>query len=231
MRLCWLVMMGSIVFFSQIGFATQSSLLKYDISAFSSTKVRYTNYILNSLTPYDRESFSITRNELTIDCETITTKLCQQFKGVASYGRLDFSKLRDVWLINFLATRKNRGNHKIMFDRLADFAEMSRFKEWGNEIVQSGVKQARRRIYRGLIDNRRASVSETLGENGRVRETEVVLERIHIAGDFEFYTYNANGEMALESEFPAGLRPSPITCVSCHLNSEGKAARFIRRQH
>ena len=62
-------------------------------------------------------------------------------------------------------------------------------------------------------------------------ETEVVLERIHIAGDFEFYTYNANGEMALESEFPAGLRPSPITCVSCHLNSEGKAARFIRRQH
>jgi hypothetical protein len=231
MRLCWLAMIGSITFFSHIGFAGQGSFIKYDISDFSSSRVRYTNYILTSLTPYDQQSFWLTKDELTIDCQTITIELCQQLKAMTSDESLDFNKLRDVWLINFLETRRNRGNHNIMFDSLADFAELSRFKEWGNVIVQSRVKQSRRRIYRGLINNRKISVSETLGRDGQVRETEVVLERIHITGDFEFYTYNKMGEMALESEFPVGFRPSPVTCVSCHLNSQGKAARFIRSLH
>ena len=207
----------------------EAETISYDLSDLSTSRKLYTDYVLTSLLPYQHNSYTINQNTLTIDCEYITNHLCNSLSQLDSIDpKLDFSKLTSTWLEFFLESRVNRGNDKIMLDDLADFSQLSQFSTWPSTIVQSRIKRSRRKIYRGTINTRKVSVAETLSSTGAVRETEVAIERIHKPGDYEFYTYNDGGQMVLESEFPAGIRPSPSTCVSCHLSRQGKANRFFK---
>ncbi len=188
----------------------------------------HTSYILRSLLPHSEEHFQLTGDELTIDCQRLAEELCTALAGIGgAQGELDFPTLRTVWLDWFLDTRESRGNHEILVDALEDFATITGYREWDSVTVDSRVKGEPRRIYRGSIHGRRISVAETLTETGEIRETEVAIERIDEAWNFEFYTYNVSGEMVLESEFPSGTRPSPVVCAACHMHRDGQAKRFI----
>lgn len=219
--LCFL---GSL-FFSSLSLA---ETLSYSLSGVTNGRRNYINYVFTSLLPYSKNHHSIVGDQLKLKCSGLSSDLCDEFKLIGGPGSsLDFLKLKEMWINNFLETRKHRGNEKIMLDRLSDFEKVIRFRKWPSTIVNSRIKRGQRKIYRGILNSRKISVAESLDARGSVRETEVAFERIHRKGDYEFYTYDIQGKMVLESEFPAGKRPSPSTCVSCHLNQQGRAIRFL----
>ena len=208
-------------------FPLQARTLEYGLEGISDSLRLSVNYIMQSLLPFEGEHF-VLNERLSIDCAGITESLCSDLEQIGTArGQLDYGLLRQAWLANFLGTRGHRGNETIMTDSLEEFKQRSGFEGWTSTVIDSRVKRVRRRLSRGFIDQRRVSIAETLSDAGEVRETEVAIERIQQQGNFEFYTYNQYGSMVLESEFPAGMRPSPVVCVACHMNGSGAASRFI----
>jgi formate-dependent nitrite reductase cytochrome c552 subunit len=62
--------------------------------------------------------------------------------------------------------------------------------------------------------------------NASILETEVVLQRADGSGHHDFFVYDIDGNLANSAKFPAGERPAPSTCMSCHYS--GKSGKFER---
>ena len=201
---------------------------RYDLGSLHPGHIRLAQYIVQSLMTDDSYRYNAKNHQLTLFCADLSRKLCDGIGGLdEANGVLSYPKLQKVWMDNFLETRKRRHNQHILKDQLADFATVVGYKSWPSFVVDSRIKRTDRRIYRGKVQNRAVSVAETEDSNGDIRETEIAIERFDEAGSLEFYTYDRAGKMALESDFPAGNRPSPAMCVRCHLTPLGKANRFI----
>ena len=185
-------------------------------------------FVFQSLLPYDQENFQIDGQTLSLECYEIPVELCDAFAQLnQESSTLNTRKLLSLWQNHFLETRVHRGNERIMLDTLHEFHDIVPYTTWASRVVNSRVKNGQRRIFRGFVQGRQMSVAETLGSQGEVREVEVAFERIHQPGNFEFYTYDGQGNMVLESEFPNGMREAPRACMGCHINRDGYTSRFI----
>jgi hypothetical protein len=211
-------------------------IVKFDISEFSPGQKIFTKYYFQSILPWDFSSAKFDEDEISVNCDQLEDNLCEiisSFLGEAESA--DFGLGRKNWMENYLQTRENRGDHEIVPDTVSDFEALSKYKQWKLVTVQSRVKRAKRLLYQGELNGRKISVAETWSElEGReeLREVELAVERKRHSNDWEFYAYNANGDLVLESEFPAGIRPAPLVCVSCHMSGQTKkASRFLQRSY
>jgi hypothetical protein len=176
----------------------------------------------------------VTETKFTFDCETLSEKQCESIDAFTNDSlTLEFSAGRSHWMNQYLQTRPERGNVEIIPDTVKEFENISGYKSWPKEAVDSRVKGTVRVLYRGILDQRKVSVAETtFYDNGEahVREVEVAVESKRSADNYDFYAYDEQGKISLESEFPAGVRPSPLICVNCHMNGNTKKTdRFFPR--
>lgn len=145
----------------------------------------------------------------------------------------DLNLLQNWWNTWSYALRNRRGHEKLITDQISGFEARTGYKEWTKEVVAfSWVKHKTRVIYRSPSNQAYfISVSETRdSETGDVTapliETEIAFERNDGSGNVDFYSYNADGQLSTTSIFPAGERPTPGVCMSCHHSpSTGKFER------
>jgi hypothetical protein len=145
----------------------------------------------------------------------------------------DLNLLRNWWNTWSYALRNKRGHDGLITDQISEFAARTGYKDWTKEVVAfSWVKHKTRVIYRSPSDKAYfISVSETRdSETGDVTapliETEIAVERSDGSGNVDFYSYNADGQLSTTAIFPAGERPVPGVCLSCHYSStSGKFER------
>lgn len=145
----------------------------------------------------------------------------------------DLNLLQNWWNTWSYALRNRRGHEKLITDQISGFEAQTGYKEWTSEVVAfSWVKHKTRVIYRSPVEKAFfISVSETRdSETGDVTapliETEIAVERNDGSGNVDFYSYNADGQLSTTSRFPAGERPTPGVCLSCHhSSSSGKFER------
>jgi hypothetical protein len=184
-------------------------------------------YQLASILPWTLDAASFGDDRFAFDCEAVGATRCHDLQQLGNDGRIDMRRTKALWSRLYLETRVELA---VIPATLAEFQALHAYAGWPVEIIeQSGVKRARRTIYRGrTADGRALSVSETEGPSGGVRETEVAVATKDGRGDFRFYVYDASGVLASESEFPAGRLPAPDVCVTCHADAEtGRIDRFI----
>lgn len=142
------------------------------------------------------------------------------FKPVRSGTEL--ADLRSWWNQWSLPLRFMRGQETLIPTNLEDFEHLHQYKNWSREIVmKSRVKSKTRVIYRSPVGYQTISVSETRdSETGdlesKVIETEVVIERSDHSGNFDFFAYNAAGQLSPTAWFPSGEKTLPGICLSCH---------------
>ena len=187
-------------------------------------------YILNGLSP--DKSCKITAS-LEVTCAVLHTDTCQLLPTATT--SVTYDDLRSYYQTNHLKTVAVRKHDPYIKATLAEFTAITNFHSWTRMVVnRSGVKRKTRVIYRSPADfPQQISVSETLDTddgdlNATKLETEIAMRRVGGERTFEFYTYDKNGNLAEFSEFPAGERPSPSVCVSCHYNpSLHTVSRFM----
>lgn len=107
---------------------------------------------------------------------------------------------------------------------LAALRAATGYRQWPRELVTtSKAKHLPRMIYRSPRATLPMSVAETLLPDGRVRETEVALERGSDGHRVDFFVYDTDGHLADEADFgPAGnavLLPAPQICLRCHFDA------------
>ncbi len=203
----------------------------------SSGEKMLTEFYIRSLIPHDRQDkLQVTADEFRLSCVDGFMKYCSQLSGFSEDGKkIDFTTAKNAYLNYYLDSREERGNLQIIPDTVQEFIKITNYRSWKKETVNSRVKKATRVIYRNQWKGRHISVAETWGDvQGalNLRETEIVLEAKREAGNFDFYVYDIEGRVAEQSEFPAGIRPAPLVCVSCHMSrGNQKTSRFIRRDY
>ena len=105
---------------------------------------------------------------------------------------------------------------------LEDFERLHEYKNWPREVIKkSRVKSKTRVIYRSPGDSHAISISETRDSvtgdlESKVIETEVVIERSDHSGNFDFFAYDADGQLSPTAWFPSGEKTLPGICMSCH---------------
>lgn len=208
-------------------FATEAVLQVDHLSPFRRSVARYQ---LASILPWTLDAASFGDDRFIFDCEDVGAARCQDLQQLGDDGRIDMRRTKALWSRLYLETRAERDELSVIPAALAEFQALHAYASWPVEVVEeSSVKRARRTIYRGhTADGRALSVSETEGPSGGVRETEIAVATKDGRGDFRFYVYDASGVLASESEFPAGRRPAPDVCATCHADaSTGRIDRFI----
>jgi hypothetical protein len=142
------------------------------------------------------------------------------FKPVQSGTEL--ADLRSWWNHWSSPLRSLRGQEILIPTSLEDFERLHPYKNWPREIIiKSRVKSKTRVIYRSPVGHPTISVSETRdSETGdlesKVFETEVVIERSDHSGNFDFFAYDADGQLSPTAWFPSGEKTLPGICMSCH---------------
>jgi hypothetical protein len=130
--------------------------------------------------------------------------------------------LRSWWNKWFLPLGSLRGQDALIPTSLEDFERLHQYKNWHRDIiVKSRVKSKTRVIYRSPVGHQTISVSETRDSttgdlDSKIIETEVVIERLDNSGNFDFYAYNADGQLSTTAWFPSGEKTLPGICLSCH---------------
>ena len=207
--------------------------IRADISHLTDSQKIFLRYYTASLLPWNLQDFEVTASRFKLNCENLSRTQCDRFSGYFDQNNLlEFSRARSTWMSHYLETRIERGNHTIIPDSIENFARISAYKTWPNEEIDSMVKATVRVIYTGQLDDRHISVAETIADDGsqQIREIELAVESKREPGNFDFYVYQPDGNLVLESEFPAGSRPAPLICVSCHMDRQsGKTERFIHK--
>lgn len=187
-------------------------------------------YTLNGLSP--DKSCKIT-GTLTIECGRLDQRACDHIDLLAN--PTDYFDLRQFYQENHLRTVSVRKHDDYIKPTLAEFIAITHYETWPRHIVKrSAVKQKTRVVYRSPADfPHEISVSETRDTiegdlNAQKLETEIAIRRHGEDRTYEFYAYNRQGDLVDYSEFPAGERPSPTICVSCHYNAANRSvSRFI----
>jgi hypothetical protein len=137
-------------------------------------------------------------------------------------SRSGVNALRSWWNLWSSPLRSLRGQETLIPTKLEDFEDLHKYKSWPREIIaKSRVKNKTRVIYRSPADYQTMSVSETRDSvNGdldaKIIETEVVIERSDHSGNFDFFAYDAAGQLSASAWFPSGEKPLPGICLSCH---------------
>jgi hypothetical protein len=94
------------------------------------------------------------------------------------------------------------------------------FEESGGTTVNSVAKCAERRLITG--PNSGVHIAQTIVD-GRVEETEIILESLRNDGQLDFVVYDDTGTLTDRSIFPnlggeAAVMGAPYSCMSCHFN-------------
>lgn len=161
----------------------------FQVTPAATVQAAYVRYLVESFAPHH--------------CEVL-----EPF-AIRPMERGDVTELRALWQARYKDLRDER-----VPDTLAKFSVRYPYKSWPLRIVSmSAAKDRPRHLY----EHADVSVAETLDE-GLVRETEVAIARRDGSGNFDFYVYDADGEIAEMSTFPAGARPSPTICAACHFD-------------
>ncbi|MEI6398624.1 MAG: hypothetical protein WCO71_07635 [Pseudomonadota bacterium] len=123
-------------------------------------------------------------------------------------------------------TRSIRHQDLLITNDLAGFRQSTNFRQWPKEIIErSAIKQKTRVIYRSPEGFSPATSvaecydSETGDVTAALLETEIAIERLDGSGNADYYSYNPDGQLSSTSRFPAGERPVPDMCLSCHYNA------------
>jgi hypothetical protein len=142
------------------------------------------------------------------------------FKPVQSGTEL--VDLRSWWNQWSSPLRSLRGQETLIPTSLEDFERLHEYKNWPREVIKkSRVKSKTRVIYRSPGDSHAISISETRDSvtgdlESKVIETEVVIERSDHSGNFDFFAYDADGQLSPTAWFPSGEKTLPGICMSCH---------------
>lgn len=106
------------------------------------------------------------------------------------------------------------------------FTQLYPIGTWPREVIpRSGIKDLTRAIYSspaGVFPRMHVAhthQSETGDLSRPVRETEIIIKRSNDPVDWDFFVYDRTGRLVAESEFRAGMRPSPGTCLGCHFRA------------
>jgi hypothetical protein len=170
----------------------------------------------------------------TINITKLPPAILDSLKDLTSDGANEISLdvIRPWWNTWAYQLRDIHGRNGLIPETLSDFLRLTNFKSWPKVIVKkSHVKNKTRVIYRSKSPLQNLSVSETLESTtgdleALVLETEVVLERKDGSGNHDFFVYDIHGNLANNAHFPAGHRPAPSTCMSCHYSK--KSGKFER---
>ncbi len=201
--------------------------LSYTIPAGTSPRDKYFRdlacYVFDGISgAYDKAC----RSELsgTLDTSQIppaaADSLDSLFKPVQSGTEL--ADLRSWWNQWSSPLRSLRGQDTLIPTSLTDFERLHQYKNWPREIViKSRVKSRTRVIYRSPGTSQAISISETRDSvtgdlDSKVIETEVVIERLDQSGNFDFFAYDATGQLSSTAWFPSGEKTLPGICLSCH---------------
>jgi hypothetical protein len=169
-----------------------------------------------------------------INITKLPPAILDSLKDLTSDGvnEISLDVIRPWWNTWAYQLRDIRGGDRLIPETLSDFLRLTNFKSWPKIILKkSHVKNKTRVIYRSNDRSQSLSVSETLESTtgdleALVLETEVVLERKDGSGNHDFFVYDIHGNLANNAQFPAGDRPAPSTCMSCHYSS--KSGKFER---
>lgn len=150
-------------------------------------------------------------------------------------AEINLHAIRHWWNTWTYQVRDLHGKRSLIPDQLNEFIRLTQYKSWKRVVVaRSHVKDKTRVIYRSSFNSRGISVSETLNSksgdlNAPVVETEVVVERADGSGNYDFYVYSVDGALVNTALFPAGERPAPSTCMSCHYKKSSRKFSRIGR--
>ena len=169
-----------------------------------------------------------------INTEKLPPVIFESLRGLTNHGlsEIGLDNMRTWWNTWAYQVRNLHVDAELIPENLTDFIRLTNFKGWPKTIVKkSHVKNKTRVIYRFNDPSQNLSVSETLESvtgdlNASVLETEVVLQRADGSGHHDFFVYDIDGNLANSAQFPAGERPAPSTCMSCHYS--GKSGKFER---
>jgi hypothetical protein len=182
-------------------------------------------YMLTGLSP-DR---SCTTNELMlVNCDTLTWSDCSELATPQTYFQI-----REQYQALQLQSIPVRQHDAYVPPTVSEMSAATDYKSWEREIVApSRVKLKTRVIYRSPTNfPLRMSVAETYNTDTEDLtaprlETELALRRND--GNYDFYAYNAAGQLVDYSQFPSGPKPAPTICISCHYESATrKVSRYI----
>ncbi|MSP18793.1 MAG: hypothetical protein EXR74_04400 [Bdellovibrionales bacterium] len=97
------------------------------------------------------------------------------------------------------------------------------YRSWNSEVIEvSSVKGTQRIIYRSPNHLPEISISEThVIFDDTVRETELIIPRENLSGQFDFFAYDQKGLLTQTSLFQSqnGKKvsaPVPYACLTCH---------------
>ena len=118
-------------------------------------------------------------------------------------------------------------------ETLTEFEKTYPFHQWEQEVIEkSKIKGARRIIYRSPRSAPKLSVAQTeLPSTQEIRETEIIIEREDLSGQFDFYAYDSGGNLTQTSTFHTVKNTDvqasvPLTCLACHY--DGSTGLFQR---
>lgn len=168
----------------------------------------------------------------TVDISRLPKLATQSLGTIMGTKDIELNSIRMWWNTWAYSIRNLNDVRRTIPSTLSEFSEQTRFKSWPMIVIpKSHVKNKTRVIYRSSIDSNGVSVSETLDStsgdrDAAVLETEIVYERSDESGNHDFYVYDSNGLLSTTADFPAGKRPAPSTCMSCHYSAlTGKFGR------
>lgn len=175
-------------------------------------------------------------NSVTFDCSTVFPEAHSTFKSLSketSYLSV-FSRLR-----NFLKYgayhRAQAINHNgfSLPKSVKQLEEQLQFKSWPSETVAwSQVKGKRRILYRSPSGFPSMSIAQTEEEDDSIRETEIILKREDLSGNYDFYAYGSDGLPTFRSPFMSGsqketIGPVPYTCMTCHYDGRRRVFQTL----
>lgn len=161
----------------------------------------------------------------TIDVSRLPKLAAKNLATTIGIKDIELNSIRMWWNTWAYSIRNMNAIKSTIPSTLNEFLEQTKFKSWPMIVVpKSHIKDKTRVIYRSSIDSKAVSVSETLDStsgdrDAAVLETEIVYERSDESGNHDFYVYDSNGLLSTTADFPAGKRPAPSTCMSCHYSA------------
>lgn len=192
----------------------------------------FTGVAIYMLNGHSRDQSCSANRQQTITCRHLEQEACSLVAEAVE--TVSYDSLQVLFQDQHLASRGTRNQEAYVKDTLAEFSRTTNYESWPSTVVpMSSIKRKTRVIYRSPSSYPvKISVSETRdstnGDRDAARlETEIAIKRVGDAS-YDFYAYDPAGNLAENSHFPAGLRPSPTVCVSCHYNSATQTVtRFI----
>jgi hypothetical protein len=108
---------------------------------------------------------------------------------------------------------------------LDELEHLYSFHSWKRELIENSlIKGTRRVIYRSPKPWPYISIAQTeTSPNQTIRETEIIIPREDLSGQYDFYAYDGEGKLTRTSSFHTShgkdiTAPVPFTCLACHYN-------------